>query len=181
MSEQKRENIQRRQEDTELTATNIQDAKHRRRQKSRTEQRELVELLTEKDLESVLNEKSYKLLENLISKTFPLANFGDDQVHEYIHRMWVARRKFYDMHPGPDDVVKGPVRAWVHGNKDAYLKPLTQQQRFAVDTVFKNAEAAITPAEDFAQQEMFSTSISESHIVRGDGDSDEGILGRVVK
>lgn len=139
---------------------------------------ELMQLIGENEQLSGLSDSSKDLLRNLLSKHFPLGNYNEKQVHELKWRFWGVYEMFLAMHPAPDSVIQGKVRAFVHDDPDAQLRPLGQQERLAVFQVFTKAWAKLTPGEDMKQQEIFATVRSESYVQRGDTDDGGGIIGR---
>jgi len=139
---------------------------------------ELMQLIGENEQLSGLSPSSRELLQNLLSKHFPLGNYSSEQVHELKWRFWGVYEMFLAMHPHPDSVIQGHVRAFVHDDPNARLVPLGQQERLAVFQVFTKAWAKLTPGEDMKQQEIFATVRSESYVQRGDTDDSGGILGR---
>ncbi len=129
-------------------------------------------------VKSELDPDRKRILANLLSRDFVLGNLTAEETHEFKWQIWVIREKFLAMHPSEGSAIRGTFRAWLHDDPDAALEPLSQQEKHQVDQFFHGVWTRITRSKESKQQEIMSTSISESYVQRGDTNESGGLLNR---
>lgn len=167
-----REREKQREHNREMAA--LEDGHHDPREEHIRQ--DLLEQLTKTDL----NKPSKKLLENLITPDWVLANLSEDYLWELKWRLEVTKEKYKALHPGKECVVTGEFRQYVYDDKrpEMKLKPLSQQQELAVDNFFDAVWLRLTRAKDFKQQEIMRTEIRSVQTQNDRGESGGGLLDR---
>lgn len=126
--------------------------------------------------ESNLREPSRNLLKNYLSKSFILANLRQAEVDEFKWQLRVRYEAFIRLHPSRDSFMTGCVRAYVYNDASERLEPLTQQQKLTVKGFFDGIWMNVTRSKGFAQQEILQTSITQSIVDKGEGETQPGGL-----
>lgn len=127
-------------------------------------------------VEHGLDESTALLLRNMLSKDFVLANLTHAQVHEKIWLTRVEMLKVRGQHPLEESVYQGEYRQFAFDDERQGLEPLEPEQESLLAQALLDIEARLTRGEDMAQQDAFSTVISETRSLDdgGRGDSSEG-------
>lgn len=140
------------------------------------------DLLDEITSSEKLQKPSKKLLKNLLSPDWVLANiFNEKYLVEIKYKLEVRKEMFIDLHPAEESVVKGEFRKYVYDNdsSEMELEPLSDQQILAVNNLFDTIWLRVTRSYQFEQQEVLRKTIRESNVNKPDTSSkSEGLLGR---
>lgn len=164
-----REREKQREHDREMEAL--------RNSESAPREEEIRQDLIEKLTETQLNKPSKKLLENLITPDWVLANLTEEYLWEVKWRLEVTKLNYKVLHPGTECVVTGEFRQYVYDDPrpEMKLEPLSQQEELAVDNYFDAVWLRVTRAKDFKQQEIMRTEI-RSVETQNDADTGSGGL-----
>jgi len=136
----------------------------------------LIEYLSESNLSAPAKD----VLRNHVVKDVVMAYLSPEEVHEYKWKLRQKREAFFAMHPAADCLVAGDDRAFINDDETDRLRPLSEKERYAVQTFFDMSETLITRAKEMKQQEMMNTRIEERR-AKDDtgGDESGGIKGRL--
>lgn len=116
----------------------------------------------------------------LVSKLTSTTNLTTDQVRsnewvrEYLMLLYLAK------HPRKTGTHSGD-RAWVHDDIDAYVEPLTAEDRMAIESYVTSSKLALNRSEDMAVTKEATRTVQESIVNddSGGGGSGGGILGKL--
>lgn len=132
---------------------------------------DVLQELTETDLDPA----SMELLKNMLSKEFVLANLSKPEKNEVVWNLRLKKQMFYWLHPHTDSIVTGDLRAYINDDPTDTLSPLSESEKFQLESIFDALRTRVTRSEDMKQQEMFNTEITE-HRARDDREQDTGGL-----
>jgi hypothetical protein len=166
------EQVMREQEQARAAQSGLKEAMQR------SEHESVKGQYLERLAKSELDPDRKRILANLLSRDFILGNLTEEQAWELKWELIIIGETFYAMHPRQESPIQGPARAWLHADREAALRPLSQQERHQVDQFLNGVWMRATRSVDMKQQELMATSISESIVQRGDTEQDQGILGR---
>lgn len=120
------------------------------------------------------------VMSQLVSKVTSTANLSSDEVRsnewvrEYLLVLYLSK------HPRKEGM-HTDARAWAHDDASEHRKPLSPEDRMAVESFVTSSKLALSRSEDFRAVEESVRSVQES-IVNDESESDSsggGILGRI--
>lgn len=123
-----------------------------------------------------LDQGTVRILENMLSRDWVLANFSDAEVHE---TRWLARvmmMQLEALHPPEDSIWTGELRAYAADEERQALQPLDSAQRLVIFETIQGVIARATRSKEGWQQENFNKTISQSETVDRSKDEDGGWL-----
>ncbi|MFC6875430.1 hypothetical protein [Halobellus marinus] len=123
-----------------------------------------------------LQEPTVDKLSNLLDQDFMLGNLNDAEVHEYRWLARVMRLEIEALHPHPDSVFQGDVRAAAFDDEEAAIEPLSEKDKAIIEQFLMAVISRATRGRDGWQQEMFNKTISASETRDVGGDDDDGFL-----
>lgn len=132
---------------------------------------EMLEQLTESDLDA-----TDSALQNLASKDIPSANFSDADAHEMRHYLTVMREQQRAAKPHDDQRLVGVHRKWAHDDADASKDAPTREDHIIDDSYRQGIVARITKGKDGALLGQALRSINESVLRKGDSNGSGGLL-----
>lgn len=166
------EEQQRRAEESDAMVSGLRNGP---REDTVEEKTELLEQLTEDDLQTTND-----TLANLSTKDIPSANFSEEEANEFRHFLDVALERKHAAYPHEGQIVTGPLREWVHDDRSAGLRPVSKQDLLIDETHKQGVAARITKGKDGSLLRQALQSIRQSVLRRDDtGESGGGILGKL--
>lgn len=131
-----------------------------------------VERITDTELE----QGTVRILSNMLSRDWVLANFSDAEVHE---TRWLARvmtMQLEALHPPEDSIWTGELRRYAADDNRQALTPLDSAQRLVIFETIQGVIARATRSKGGWQQENFRKQIRQSETVDRTSDDEEGWL-----
>ena len=123
-----------------------------------------------------LNQGTVRILENMLSRDWVLANFDDAEVHEIRWLSRVMMKQLESLHPPEDSIWTGELRKYAADDDRQALEPLDSAQRLVIFETIQGVISRATRSKDGWQQENFRKQIKQSETVDRSQDDDEGWL-----
>lgn len=123
-----------------------------------------------------LNQGTIRILENMLSRDWVLANFDDAEVHEIRWLARVMQKQLEALHPPEDSIWTGELRKYAADDKRQGLEPLDSAQRLVVFETIQGVISRATRSKDGWQQENFRKQIRQSETYERGGEEDGGWL-----
>lgn len=123
-----------------------------------------------------LNQGTVRILENMLSRDWVLANFDDAEVHEIRWLSRVMMKQLEALHPPEDSIWTGNLRQYASDDDRQALEPLDSAQRLVVFETIQGVISRATRSKDGWQQENFRKQIKQSETLDRSTDEDEGWL-----
>lgn len=114
-----------------------------------------------------------KLMRNMLSKDYVLANYEDAEVHE---AWWLSRvelRKIKTLHPASQDILTGDLREFMLDDATENLQPLSPQQESALNQFLLDVFGRITRGRAGWQQDQMSKTLDVKEL-RDNDNTDTG-------
>jgi hypothetical protein len=153
---------------TGLNNASQQGGPHEQRQRS-----EMLEQLTDDDLVA-----SDEVLQNLVSKDIPSANFSEQEAHEFRHYLDVVHERKQFSKPHDDQLLVGGLQEIAHDDPRAAQEPPGRNDELIDDSFRQGVMARITKGKDGSLLGLALRSINESVLRKGDSDNG-GVLGKL--
>ncbi|WP_435551965.1 hypothetical protein [Natrinema sp. CGMCC1.2065] len=125
---------------------------------------------------SEMDQGTVRILKNMLSRDWVLANFDDAEVHEI---RWLARvmmKQLEALHPPEDSIWTGELRKYAADDDRQALEPLDSAQRLVVFETIQGIISRATRSKDGWQQENFNKTINQSETIDRSSDDDGGWL-----
>jgi len=109
-----------------------------------------------------LNQGTVRILENMLSRDWVLANFDDAEVHEIRWLSRVMMKQLEALHPAEDSIWTGEMRKYAADDDRQALEPLDSAQRLVIFETIQGVISRATRSKDGWQQENFNKTIKQS-------------------
>ncbi len=126
--------------------------------------------------DSELDQGTVRILENMLSKDWVLANFNDAEVHEIRWLSRVMQKQLEALHPPEDSIWTGELRKYAADDDRQALTPLDSAQRLVVFETIQGVISRATRSKDGWQQENFNKTIKQSETIDRSQDEEGGWL-----
>lgn len=116
----------------------------------------------QKVMDSDLNQGTVKLLGNMLSRDWILANFNEAEIHE---TRWLTRvmvDQLEALHPDQESVWTGEFRKYASGEDRQALQPLDSAQRLQIHEFVQGVIARATRSKEGWQQDTLRKQITQS-------------------
>lgn len=126
-----------------------------------------------KIMDSDLDQGTIKLLGNMLSRDWVLANFSEAEVHE---TRWLTRvmvDQLEALHPHENSVWTGEYRKYATGDERQGLEPLDSAQRLQIHEFVQGVIARATRSKEGWQQDTLRKQITQS-ITEDNREDDNG-------
>jgi len=134
---------------------------------------EMLEQLTESDLDA-----SDETLNNLLTKAFPSGNLSEAEAHELRHYLDVVYERHQFAKPNDHQRLVGVSQEWAHDDNSAAQQQPNRTDRIIDDTFRQGVMARISKGKEGSLLGLALRSINESVLRKGDSDSG-GLIGKL--
>lgn len=122
----------------------------------------MQEMLGTEDLENQLQRHTIKKIQAMLNKQWVVSNLTEAETHDRIYKLEVMKYKIMGDHPPEESAVRGPVRAFLFNDELAELRPLTAQERNAIDQVIEGLKNMVTRSREGFERQQINTNIART-------------------